>query len=60
MPLLTGAKIADILMSVIETCILNEINPYNYLTAVQENKKMVLGNPKTWLPWNYSHNLAPP
>lgn len=56
----TGAKIADILMSVIETCALNEINPYNYLTAVQKNNDRVLEDPKAWLPWNYSHNLAPP
>ncbi len=56
----TGAKIADILMSIIETCVLNEINPYNYLTAVQENANRVLVNPQAWLPWNYSHNLAPP
>lgn len=56
----SGAKIADILMSVIETCALNNINPYNYLTAVQENRHKVLEDPKAWLPWAYAHNLAPP
>ncbi len=56
----TGAKIADILMSVIETCALNKINPYNYLTAIQKNTESALEDPKAWLPWNYSHNLAPP
>lgn len=55
-----GARIADILMSVIETCTLNKINPYNYLTAIQENTNRVLEDPRAWLPWNYSHNLAPP
>lgn len=55
----TGAKIADILMSVIETCSLNEINPYKYFIAIQENAAKVLKNPKAWLPWNYSQNLAP-
>lgn len=55
-----GAKIADILMSVIETCVLNMINPYRYLIALQENAKKVLEEPKSWLPWNFSHNLAPP
>ena len=56
----TGAKIADILISVIETCALNKINPYNYLITIQKNTESVLENPKAWLPWNYSHNLAPP
>jgi len=56
----SGAKIADILMSVIETCALNKVNPYNYFTALQENARIVLEDPKAWLPWNYSHNLAPP
>ncbi len=55
-----GAKIADILMSIIETCALNEINPYDYLTAAQKNTNRILADPKTWLPWNYSHSLAPP
>ena len=56
----TGAKIADILMSVIETCALNNINAYNYLIAIQKNEKKVLENAKHWLPWNYSHNRSPP
>lgn len=56
----TGAKIADILMSIIETCALNNINAYNYLIAIQENAKKVLENAKLWLPWNYFNNLSPP
>lgn len=49
----TGAKIADILMSVMETCVLNEINPYNFLVAVQEHAADVRKNPGLWLPWLY-------
>jgi hypothetical protein len=56
----TGAKIADILMSIIETCSLNEVNPFNYLIAIQKNSDKVLNHYKDWLPWNYSHSLAPP
>ena len=56
----TGAKIADILMSIIETCALNKINPYNYLVALQENKGKVLNDPKLWLPWNYLESIRPP
>ena len=49
----TGAKIADILMSVMETCVLNEINPQNFLIAVQQNEEDVRKNPTLWLPWVY-------
>lgn len=55
-----GAKIADILLSVIETCVLNKINPYNYLIALQEHIDRVVRDPKLWLPWNYTQALIPP
>lgn len=55
-----GAKIADILMSIIETCILNKVNPYNYLISLQEHVDRVWDDPKLWLPWNYAKSLAPP
>jgi transposase len=53
-----GAKIADILMSVIETCVLNNVNPHKYLIAIQENKNRVLDDPEAWLPWNYAEDLS--
>jgi transposase len=56
----TGAKIADILMSIIETCVLNKVNPYNYLVAIQQYADRVLNDPKSWLPWNYEKALMPP
>lgn len=49
----TGAKIADVLMSVIETCALNQVNPYNFLIALQNYRKDVTQNPELWLPWVY-------
>ncbi|MFZ0565008.1 MAG: IS66 family transposase [Chlamydiales bacterium] len=49
----TGAKIADIIMSVIETCVYNGINPWNYLVAVQTYERDVRSNPQLWLPWVY-------
>jgi transposase len=33
-----GADIADALLSVIETCVLNQVNPYDYLIAIQKNR----------------------
>ncbi len=53
----TGAKIGDILMSVIETCILNDANPWEYLVAIQENQKDVRKNPALWVPWIYEKRL---
>ena len=55
-----GAKIADILMSIIETCVLNQVNPYNYFLALQQYTLKVFENPKAWLPWNYEQALKPP
>ena len=55
-----GARIADILMSVIETCALNEVNPYDYLIAIQQHPAAVLNHPEVWLPWNYKENFKPP
>lgn len=53
----TGAKIGDILMSVMETCILNNINPWEYLVAIQEYQKDVRKNPSLWVPWSYETRL---
>jgi len=53
----TGAKIADILMSIMETCVLNHVNPYNYLIAIQQYQQDVRQNPELWLPWVYEKRL---
>ena len=53
----TGAKIGDILMSVIETCILNDANPWEYLVAVQKYQKDVRSHPASWMPWLYEKRL---
>jgi transposase len=54
-----GAKIADILMSIIESCVLNHINPYNYLLAIQQYSDQVLKDAQSWLPWNYEETFKP-
>lgn len=53
-----GALIASILMSVIQTCRLNDVNPVDYLTTCQENRSAVFKNPEEWLPWRYKETLA--
>jgi len=54
----TGAKIGDILMSMIETCVLNQANPWDYLVAVQDYRKDVWQNPRDWMPWNFQIRLT--
>lgn len=52
-----GAYIAGILMSLIQTCRLSQINAVDYLTVLQENKSAVFKDPSQWLPWNYQETL---
>jgi len=53
-----GAYVGDILLSVIETCQLNKINPYHYLITVQAYKDKIQEDPSIWLPWNYEATLS--
>jgi hypothetical protein len=48
-----GAYIGDLFMSLIYTCNLNDVNPFDYLTALQRNSSQVFKNPENWMPWNY-------
>jgi len=48
-----GAYIGDVFMSLIHTCRLSKINPFDYLVALQKHSREVFKNPKEWLPWNY-------
>lgn len=51
-----SAMIGGVLTSLIYTCELADINPLDYLIALQENKDQVVKKPKAWLPWNYADN----
>jgi transposase len=54
-----GARIADVLLSIIETCMLNKANPYDYLIRLQQHRDEVKADPESWLPWNYLAKLPP-
>ena len=56
---LNGAKVGDILMSVVYTCILCKADPFDYLTAVETHAAEVAANPQKWLPWNYREQIDP-
>jgi transposase len=55
---LHGAYIGDIFMSIIHTCRLSKINPFDYLVALQSHSGEVFKNPQKWLPWNYKTEAA--
>jgi transposase len=48
-----GAYVGDLFMSLIFTCNLCKINPFEYLKSLQENSSLLAGNPQKWMPWNY-------
>jgi len=54
-----GADVGDLYMSLIHTCELNGVNPFDYLTELQRHTDAVADNPAGWLPWNYREQLVP-
>ncbi len=55
-----GAEVGDLFMSLIHTCELNEVNPFEYLIALQQHAEELAKNPAAWMPWNYRQRLQPP
>jgi transposase len=52
-----GAYVGDLFISLIHTCSLNGVNPFEYLNALQEHSAELRKEPQKWLPWNYRQNL---
>ena len=50
---LNGARTGDLFMSLIHTCRLNGVNPFDYLMAIARNGDAIAAAPENWLPWNY-------
>ena len=55
---LNGAHIGDLFMSLIHTCQLNKVNPFDYLTKLQRHAADLTARPEDWMPWNYRESLA--
>jgi transposase len=53
-----GARVGDLFMSLIYTCQLNEVNPFEYLTQAQEHDEVLAANPERWMPWNHRAPMA--
>jgi transposase len=54
---LNGAHTGDLFMSLIHTCELNSVNPFDYLIALQRHKDELAAHPSEWMPWNYGETL---
>jgi len=52
-----GARVGDLFMSLIHTCELNDVNPFDYLTELQKHAHELSSDPDRWMPWNYRNTL---
>jgi transposase len=52
---MNGARVGDLFMSMIHTCELNKVNPFDYVTALLRHPAEVAVRPAEWMPWNYRH-----
>ena len=53
-----GAYIGDMFMTIIHTCKMSKVNPFDYLTTLQKHSSRLYKNPQNWLPWNYKTALS--
>jgi len=49
-----GAQVGDLFMSLTHTCNLSGVNPFDYLTALQEHADELSESQDRWMPWNYT------
>ncbi len=55
-----GAYIGDMFMSLIHTCVLVDVNPFDYLLALQRHSSELFKNPHNWMPWNFKAAVTSP
>ena len=55
---LNSAKIASYIQTALYSAAQNEVNPYQYIKAILDNKEAVIKEPAKWLPWLYQATLA--
>jgi len=53
-----GAYIGDLFMSLIHTCNLCKVNPFEYLKTLQQHSSELFRNPDQWMPWNYEKSIS--
>ena len=52
-----GAHVGDLFMSLIHTCELNGVNPFDYLTELNKHADELSPQPADWMPWTYRNTL---
>ncbi len=52
-----GAAVGDLFMSLIHTCQLNDVDPFDYLTELLRNRQALSAAPPDWMPWTYRDAL---
>jgi transposase len=52
-----GARVGDVFMSLIHTCELGGVNPFDYLTELDRHADQLGAAPQNWMPWNYRETL---
>jgi transposase len=55
---MNGARVGDLFMSLIHTCELNNINPFDYLTELLRHPAELTVSPAEWMPWNYRRDAT--
>ena len=55
-----GARVGDIFMSLIHTCRLCGVDPFDYLTQLRGHAAALPLNPASWMPWTYHATLDGP
>jgi transposase len=53
----SGAEVACILLSLIQTCTYSGENIFEYLVAIQNHARAVRMTPEQWFPWNFRARL---
>ena len=55
---MNGARVGDLFMSLIHTCELNKVNPFDYLTTLLRHPVELSVCPAEWMPWNYRRDAT--
>jgi hypothetical protein len=53
-----GAHVGDLFMSLIHTCRLARVNPFDYLITLRRYVHRLRDGPADWMPWNYLATAA--
>jgi hypothetical protein len=53
-----GAQVGDLFLSLIHTCQLLGVNPFEYLGTLKRHAREIARAPGEWMPWNFKEKLV--